>query len=693
LERQAFFKKHKTMYEYHNDKLSIPASILYDDLEIIAYNTYRSWCDRGKLVRTKEGRGKGNEAFVSYYDIAEKWVQNAVKAYLGDPKKVVSKNHLEDLLIPDHNAIQFFASHRKPDGKALEPDKQREKATTAMILNAIETLFKTNSHIIRKSKKMEVWQNITDAVNDLAIRKREDGSQKWVFNLPGNQRSLQRKYKKYLNYRYQALIHRNEGSQNARVVTADIESLIISLHCIPNKPYMATTHDLYMQFLGGAIEVVNIETGELFNKEDFYKDDQPIEISEATVWNYLKKPQNQLIIAKKRNGAYDFSHKQRPHVNRTAPQFSMSKISLDDRDIYHTKITNTGEKVMSYYAFDDMSTAMIGISHSKTKDNQLFLDCIKNMFQFTTSKGLGVPMQMEVEHHLVKNFKDGLMLAGNVFPFVRWCNPTNSQEKYAERLIHTKKYGVEKMNNQNVGRFYARLDSNRVTLQKIFDEKNDTYKEAKATYKQIIANELEEQIQYNNQLHPNQKQYEGMTRMDVFLHHVNPNLPEFNKSHLAKYIGEQTSTSIRRNQYVTVQHGKYQLPSAETISLLAPNNFKVEAYYIPTENNSVDEVFIYQNNQFIAACKPVPTFNRANAEWTEKDEQGYTEATKYISQFDKMVKQDTAEKLQRVSIIKTAAIPKTDAEPELVETLEENEEYQFEAVDEASEYNRAINEL
>ena len=43
-----------------------------------------------------------------------------------------------------------------------------------------------------------------------------------------------------------------------------------------------------------------------------------------------------------------------------------------------------------------------------------------------------MPAQVEVEHHLVNNFADGLMKAGVVFPFVRWCNPGNSQEKRAE---------------------------------------------------------------------------------------------------------------------------------------------------------------------------------------------------------------------------------------------------------------------
>jgi hypothetical protein len=421
---------------------------------------------------------------------------------------------------------------------------------------------------------------------------------------------------------------------------------------------------LYLQFLGGAIDVVDIKNGELFDREDFYENGSPVTISEATVWNYLKDPKNELIIKKRRNGFHDFSHKQRPHVNRTAPNYSMSKISLDDRDIMHTKMEN-GRKVMAYYAFDDMSQALIGYSHSKEKTHELFLNCIRNMFLFLNAKKTGMPMQMEVEHHLVRDFRDGLMKAGNVFPFVRWCAPTNSQEKYAERLIGTKKYGAEKDNNQNVGRHYSRRDSNRVINQKIFDADNDNYKEAKADYEVIVANDIQEIKEYNREPHPNQKKYKGMSKMDVFIYHLNPDLAEYDAPLLAKYIGERTKTSIRRSQYVQVLGEKYQLESPEKLSRLAPNNLTVDAYYIPEENGEIKDVYLYQNEGYIANCQPVPTFNRANAEWTDNDIQGFADAKEYISEFDKMVYQDT-KKITKVEVIKNTDY-KEDAEVKIIE--------------------------
>ncbi|MDY3337821.1 hypothetical protein PG279_01350 [Riemerella anatipestifer] len=677
------------MYDYQKNILSIPARLLYEDWALMSYNTYLSYCRRGKLVRTNEGKGLGNQAWVSFHDLpVVKGVD--IKEFclrtLGKPEDVLVKNLLEGEIVPDPKAIDFYAQHRKPNGKPLNFNQQREKATNAMILNAIETIMKdrVKSNKIFGKKKTQIWQNISDAVNAI-------NTDKWLYNLPSNPRSLQRKYNEYLKDRYMAFIHKGEGSDNARKVNEDIEMLIISLYCLPNKPYMKSTHDMYLQFMGGALEVYDLQTGELYERENFFDEKgKMVEISESTINNYINKPENQIIIAKFRNGDYDYNHKVRPHVHRHAPMFSMSKISLDDRDIMHTKMKD-GSKVMAYYAFDDLSGAMIGIAHSKSKNHELFLDCLRNMFQFTASHGLGIPMQMEVEKHLVSDFSEGLMKAGNVFPFVRWCNPTNSQEKYAENRIRAKKYGTEKDRHQNVGRHYARLESNRVTRQKIFDEQNDNYKFAKANYEQIVAWELEEQRLFNNELHHDQERFPGKTRLEVFLENVNPNLPKLNKALLSQFIGEHTETSILRNQYVKVQYGKYQLPNPQVITMLAPNNYKVDAYYMPVEGE-VTEVYLYQNGEYICKCEPVPTFNRSNAEWTDTDAEKYKQAMDYIRKFDAFEKEIRTKKLSKLGTMQSTN-SFIDVECEVVEAKDKDEEEYVHIENHQDQRSRAINDL
>lgn len=254
-----------------------------------------------------------------------------------------------------------------------------------------------------------------------------------------------------------------------------------------------------------------------------------------------------------------------------------------------------------------------------------------------------------------------------------------------------KKYGVEKANHQNVGRHYSKRDANRVTQQKIFDEYNDNYKEAKASWEEIIAWELQEQIEYNNELHPDQERFKGKTRLQVFLENVNPNLPKLNKGLLAQFIGNHTPTTITRSQYVTVQYQKYQLPNPQVLMMLAPNNYRVDAYYIP-QGGEVKEVYLYQNGEYLCQCQPVPTFNRATAEWTDEDAKKYQEAMRYIQQFDQMVKQQTAEKLPRVGILESNTIP-AETTYEIVENATPAMEYQYEEIPIEQQRNRALLDL
>lgn len=686
----------ETPYEFYDGKLGIKMRFLISDrnfhpdsLMIDKYRTLKKRLDNPSKTETQlRGGCFGNDALILFSSL-DRNTKDAITVKFGNPKTEVKKSWFAQHYMADHLANSFYLGHRYgDDNKRLDRKYIEQYTYNASVLNTV-LLLKTNRKEYRKAvghlpqeSGFDIWQSLSNDVN--AFREVEH-------NLPAQKDSLRRKVVQYEKEGYDCLISGKFGMQNALMVTDKIESLIISLYCLPNKPYVEAVHEMYLEFLQGDIEVVNIKTGEIFDRKQFYSHKKPIEISVSTVWNIINAPRNILVIKKARNGAYDFSHKNRPHVNRTAPNYAMSKISLDDRDIMHTKLPD-GSKVMAYYAFDVMSGAMIGIAHSKSKNHELYIDCIRSMFRFTTAKGLGVPMQMEVEQHLVSDFKDGLMQVGNVFPFVRWCNPTNSQEKGAEHFIGMKKYGVEKDNNQNVGRHYSRRDSNRTTIQKIFDEQNDNYKDAKASFEQIVANELQEQMSYNNQPHSNKKKYPGQTRLQVFLNNVNPDLPKLDLAQLTRYIGNHTSTSVRRNQYVQVQYEKYQLSSPQIIKKLAPNNYVVDAYYLPNEKNEINSVYLYQNGQFICECQPVPTFNTANAEWTDADKLGYENATKYISQFDKMVRDDTTETLQKVAIIRNNK-NFIDITPEIIPEQAHEPEFEYEYANSYNERSRAINDL
>ena len=178
-----------------------------------------------------------------------------------------------------------------------------------------------------------------------------------------------------------------------------------------------------------------------------------------------------------------------------------------------------------------------------------------------------------------------------------------------------------------------------------------------------MADDIRAIAEYNNRLHPNQKLYPGLTRWEVLCRNQNPDLSPVDKALLYRFIGEKTRTSIRRSMYCTVRGEKFRLPSPQLLERLAPNDYEVQAYYLPNEAGEVSEVYIYQDAAFIAECAPVGAYNEATAEQTDEDRQNYTEQAKYVSEFDALMRR---EKIQKVRIL-PRDLPTDDAEP--IETV------------------------
>lgn len=594
---------------------------------------------------------------------------NQMIAILGDPKKAAPRKTLEDRIIPDPSAMQFFSGYRTVSGKQLPDEKITEYCMNASVLNALSEVLtsKKAARGVTGGKATGFWQAAAETLGNLKA--------KLGHTLPENPIRLKDKFRSYNNDGYSVLISGKFGNDNSRKVSELIERMILSLYTMPNKPYATSTHEMYLQFLAGMLTVADCQTGEVFNRTDFYdKNGNPIVISESTVWNYVNDPHNRAIVDKIRMGSLDYMSIHRPHHHRKSPEFSFSKISMDDRDL--PRKMADGNRVKAYYAYDVASGCVIGRSYSRKKTTGLFVDCMRDMFRFINSYGIGMPMEVEVEHHIVNQFADDMMRAGILFPFVRWCNPGNSQEKRAEHFNKEKKYGFEKKYQEGIGRFYAKLEANRPKVDKIFDEDNNNYKEKTYSFEELVADDLDIVEKYNNALHRNQKKYPGKTRLQVMLENKNPNMAKIDPVMLTRYIGESTRTSIRRSMYVRVQYQDYILSSPHVLENLNPNSYEVDAYYMPSED--IQDVYIFQDGVYVDSCHLITDYNEATAEQTEVDRKSYTDQAKYVSRYDKMVK-DGKNGLSKVTIIPNEVpITTVVVSPSPIEIIpEESEEPEF----------------
>jgi hypothetical protein len=400
---------------------------------------------------------------------------------------------------------------------------------------------------------------------------------------------------------------------------------------MPNKPFAADVYTLYGLFLAGKIQLVDQSTGELFEPHNFCdKEGNPIMLSESTVWNWLNKPANRAVVDSKRNNSFSFNTMHRPHHVRKAPMYSFSKISMDDRDL--PRKTTEGSRVKAYYSYDVASGCIVGASYSRTKDEELFLECCRDMFRLIEREHLPMPLEVEVENHLVNKFFDDLAI---MFPYIRICNPGNSQEKHAEHFNRAKKYGTEKQTQNGIGRWWARSEAYRVDNNKIDNE----FVEKVYTYDSIVADDYAAIKAYNNSVHPNKKRYGGKTRWQVLLESVNPNAPQVSKPVVYKSIGERTETTINRNQYCQVQYAKYGIPSVDVLNKLETNNYSVQAYYLPNVDGVITEVYLYQGQTYLCKAARIEQYSTAKAEWTNDDAQAYTNQAKYVSEFDATIKE------------------------------------------------------
>lgn len=660
---KADYSKSRALRGHHPSMLSME-----ELAPIMSVPNYKKLAARKEINVVRQGKGLGSYALVEIATMPLRF-QERIKLKYGDMKEDIIRNWLGSHYHIDAKAREFYTRFRFDNGDALPPEHIQEYTVNASVIEAVMRAMEDATFMRKAMKAGPVnWGELAGAISYYQAE--------FGHTLPVSSNRFKKRVNDFKANGYESLISRKFMNQNRRKVTYDIERLLLSIDAQPEQPFNTTVWEQYNMFVQGDLELYDPETGEVLNPADFTdKDGNPLVLSPATVANYLNNPKNKALRGKLHMSQWDFNNAYRPYHLRSIGEYALSKVSLDDRDL--PRPMKDGNRVKAYYAYDVVSGAVVGYAYNRYKTTELFLDCMRNMFQTLDRNGMYIPAELEVEHHLVSDFADGLMQAGTVFPLIRWCNPGNSREKRAEHKNREKKYGVEKRTQVGIGRWYAKLEANRPKEEKVYDEKNNTYKVKTYSYEELVADDIRAIQTFNAQPHPNQKRYPGMSRWDVLCAHQNPNLAPWDKAVLYRFIGQHTETTIRQNTYCTVMYNQYGLPSPEIIEKLEPRNYKVDAYYLPDADGTISEVYIYQNGRYIATCKPVARYNENTAEQTDADKAAYTEQAKYVAKFDKMMKEG---KIKRVGILaKEEAKLITEVQAEAVPLPAQAEEEDYSA--------------
>ena len=641
--------------EYFGKTLCISARELVES-GIMTQPNYKQMVSRGRINVVRRGGGPECYALVAVDSLPTSYKEKVNEIYPSSDKVRLAGWVIANYE-RDQSAAVFFYDKTKT-GVELTPEKANEYIINAGVLNTCIKLYDRASSARKLMGETYNWEMMATAIESLR--------EQLGHTLPASTLRFRKKVTEYKQEGYACLISGKFGNQNKRKVTLKIERLVLSISAQDNKPYNTNVHELYNAFVCGEYDVFDRETGELYNPEEFCdKKGNPLELSESTICNILNNPKNKLLIEHRLSGWNTFYHEQAPHVHRHNGEFSLSQITMDDVDLSR-KLNDTKQRVHAYYAYDVVSQCVLGASYARKKDDYLVVECFRDMFRLIERNGWGMPAGVEVENHLMTQYKDGFLQAGVAFPFVHFCAPQNSQEKYAEPINGAKKRSIIHKNHAGIGRFYGK-GKWRTESKKISDEENDTYEDKDYfSYEQLVAEDRADNLEWNNHLHPNQKKYPGMSRWDVLKANINPTLQRFDKLTLSKHIGESVETSIRRNSTVRVCYEDWWLSKTEVLEKLQPNNYNVTAYYIPDESGKPTDVYIFQGDRYIDKVERVETFNRVMAEQTEEDKVKFTEQQKKISSFNKFVKDNA---IPKVGILK----PTTEKvqEAEIVEVVEE----------------------
>lgn len=621
--------------EYYGNRLCISYSELVDS-GIMTSANYNSLTYRKKVKVVRRGGGASDCcALIAIDSLPSKYKEAVEKKYPGGDEVRIKAWVLSNYEM-DQAAVAFFHDRSKT-GIDLEDEKKREYIINASVLNCCIKLYERARDSQRLFGGTYNWDMMAKTIETL----REELGH----TLPTSTLRFRKKVNEYKRSGYGCLISGKFGNQSARRVSIKVERLVLSIAVQDNQPYNKSVWEQYLMFITGELDVFSYATGELYNPDEFVdKNGDPLSLSESTINNILNKPNNKMLIEQRLRSWTTFMHEQMPHMHRHSGQFSLSQITMDDVDLTR-KLKDTKQRVHAYYAYDVVSQCVIGASYARKKDERLVVDCFQDMFRLIERHGWGMPAGIEVENHLMTQYKDGFLQAGVAFPFVRFCAPLNSQEKYAEPLNGAKKRSVIHKNHEGIGRFYGK-GKWRQESRKISDETNELYEDKEYfTWEQLVADDRKDNEEWNNMLHPNQKMFPGMTRWDVLCERINPTLLPLDKLTLARHIGEHVDTSIRRNSTVRVAYEDWWLSDTSVLEKLVPNNYKVTAYWLPDEEGKATEVFIFQGDRYIDKVEKVQTFNRVMAEQTEEDKVAFVKQQKKIAKFNKYVEDNAIDRL------------------------------------------------
>lgn len=503
------------IYEVYNNETAIPAWVLYEDLKITSYGTYKKMCVRGKLKRVREGKGQDNYALVSFNCLPERFKKPVVDKY-GEPN--TSGIRFIDVLIEDIEAKDFFNTYTYK--KENNPTFLPEQAKKVYINQA--SIFKTFDEIIKKTRlrRQLLGGRMSDVFSNLAVAV-ANLPETWVHNLPTNARSLQNKYKKFNTEGYESLIHGKFGNKDSEKITEESKFWIIQ-RWADRVNKCATFAQLFNEYnhmaeANGWKILKSDETLKLFlNREDI----------KPMWWGY-------------RYGELKLKEKFMLQLSTKLPTVRDSLWYSDGTKLNYFYIGTNGkvETCQVYEVIDAYSEVLLGYHISTSENYEAQYAAYKMAVQTSGHRPYQIVFDNQGGH---KKLESGNFLS-------RIAHISNNSQPYNGK-------------SKTIENIFSRLQQNHLKKDWFFTGQNITAKktESKANQEFILANKanlptLEEvkavyakrRNEWNNAPHPQS----GQTRIGMYYSSNNPKAPAVDIFDMVNMFWIERPDTVKLNAY------------------------------------------------------------------------------------------------------------------------------------------------
>lgn len=592
-----------------NGKVCIEAARIIDEGITNRY-VWDDWVKNAKKVgyTTRPG-GNGRSALIELLAIPGKYREQVIEKF-GSPEK--RENALAAYFEIDSAARDFYDSYRfEATGKQLEPYQVARYTTNASVLNAIDKL-RTARIILTKglgNPKRDLKPGLTgDAIDFNNVLKNQYNGLEHT--LPKNPRKLMEKLAQYKRLGYAALIDGRAQNQNAKTVTPEMIELWNAMFAGQrHKPSHYEVCHKYSLFMLGKLEIVNPETGELFDP----KAECFAQVTERTVYNYLSEWKNRVGVFKARGERKTYMDRHTPSARMLRPSVG-AIISVDDYQPPFKWADGAGNRMWFYIAQDLGSTAITTWVYGDSKEG-IITEFYRQLLVNYESWGIKLPYEIECEASLNSNYASTFLSPGAMFQKVRII-PNKPRAKRIERTIRDLRLQKAAKHPAFIGRPDAK-------------DENYQQKPGKQEFmakEDIIQFELNMIEEWNNEMHPDQDKYPGMSRWDVFLRHQNENLKPTNYIGVLPHLGNYTRSSMKYGrvqlqgiQRVAGYNGEVALGENLLRIMNEIEGEEVDVYWMPDLDGEVKKALVYNTaGRFICELLDDLPFHRSELDQTAR---------------------------------------------------------------------------